>query len=333
IITEASQHPEWFQIQKKPPTPDHDWNKTLPATHRNIQPWISDLAKQADSCSSFNELMDTLVDFSAFLMNRLTVDTLTPELLAGPTYELMKGSCKSLVELEFFLEEVYKATTDQLDWNNPEGQQYPHNLLKPLPLIPNSRGRHVIPFDHFINNDLKYLRDAGNPIKEILLKLNLPDHRKLKDGGKGTCFQLSQRFIAACSYPTINDGVLKLKNFKKDESKSSQVIKSRMAKNILIASILSTGAKDSSKSVPSSWRYPLITRRVLFLMNVFGMAVACGDAFVGVGVGAVSDVVVDVESEELEVRSSVGNKMLFSDVKVSAVSYEVTTADHSFYCW
>nr|GEY86336.1 hypothetical protein [Tanacetum cinerariifolium] len=51
----------------------------------------------------------------------LLKDTLTPELLAGSTYELMKGSCKSLIELEFFLEEVYKATTDQLDWNNPEG--------------------------------------------------------------------------------------------------------------------------------------------------------------------------------------------------------------------
>nr|GEX34114.1 hypothetical protein [Tanacetum cinerariifolium] len=31
------------------------------------------------------------------------------------------GSCKSLVELEFFLEEVYKETTDQLEWVNPEG--------------------------------------------------------------------------------------------------------------------------------------------------------------------------------------------------------------------
>nr|GEW73719.1 hypothetical protein [Tanacetum cinerariifolium] len=84
-----------------------------------------DLAKQADSRASFNELMDTPVE--------------------------------SLVELEFFLEEVYKATTDKLDWNNPEAQQYPHNLLKPLLLIPNSRGHRVIPFDHFINNDLKYL--------------------------------------------------------------------------------------------------------------------------------------------------------------------------------
>nr|GEZ03605.1 hypothetical protein [Tanacetum cinerariifolium] len=66
-IAEASQHLEWFQIQKKPPTPDRAWNKTLPATHRSIQPWISDLAKQADSRSSFNKLMDTPVDFSAFL--------------------------------------------------------------------------------------------------------------------------------------------------------------------------------------------------------------------------------------------------------------------------
>nr|GEX36522.1 hypothetical protein [Tanacetum cinerariifolium] len=138
-------------------TLDRDWNKTLSATHKSIQPWISELAKQSDSRFSFNELMDTPVDFSDFLMNRLKVDTLTPELLSGPTYELMKGSCKSLVELEFFLEEVYKATTDQLDWVNPEGQQYTHNLLKPLPFSPNSRGHRVIPFDHFINNDLEYL--------------------------------------------------------------------------------------------------------------------------------------------------------------------------------
>ncbi|GJV87071.1 hypothetical protein Tco_1531009 [Tanacetum coccineum] len=76
--------------------------------------------------------METPLDFSALVLNQLKVDTLTPESLAGPTFELMKGSCKCLVELEYFLEE-------------------------PLPLIPNSRGRRVIPFDHFINNNLAYL--------------------------------------------------------------------------------------------------------------------------------------------------------------------------------
>nr|GEY74920.1 hypothetical protein [Tanacetum cinerariifolium] len=105
IASNSAPHPHWFQKQAKPPTPDSAWNRTLPATHGRIQPWISNLAKKADSRTSFNELMDTLVDFSAFMMNRLKVDTLTLELLAGPTYELMKGSCKSLVELEYFLEE------------------------------------------------------------------------------------------------------------------------------------------------------------------------------------------------------------------------------------
>nr|GFC03813.1 hypothetical protein [Tanacetum cinerariifolium] len=122
-IEEASQHPDWFQKQAKPPTPDRAWNKTLPATHGPIQPWINNLARKYDSRTSFNELMDTPLDFSAFMINQLKVVTLTLELLDGPTYELMKGSCKSLVELEFFLEEIYKATTDQLEWNNPEDDE------------------------------------------------------------------------------------------------------------------------------------------------------------------------------------------------------------------
>nr|GEY54375.1 hypothetical protein [Tanacetum cinerariifolium] len=139
-IVQTSQHPEWFSQPRKPLTPDRDWNKTLPAIQRVAQTWISELAKQADSRSSFNELLDTPIDFSNFIMNRLGVDTLAPELLAGPTYQLMRGSCTSLTELEYHLEE-------------------------PLPLIPDSRGRHVIPFAHFINNDLEYLRGGTSSQK------------------------------------------------------------------------------------------------------------------------------------------------------------------------
>nr|GEW58023.1 putative ribonuclease H-like domain-containing protein [Tanacetum cinerariifolium] len=165
-IVESSQHPKWFSQQRKPPTLDRDWNKTFLATYGSVQPWISELAKQSDSRSSFNKLMDTLVDFSKFLINRLKVDTLTPELLAGPTYELLKGSCKS--------------------------QQYPHNLLKPLPLIPNNRGRRVIPFDHFINNDLAYLRGGALSRKYTtsVTKTNAADYGHIKwieDLVPGTC--------------------------------------------------------------------------------------------------------------------------------------------------
>nr|GEY35600.1 reverse transcriptase domain-containing protein [Tanacetum cinerariifolium] len=66
-----------------------------------------------------------------------------------------------LTELEYHFEECYKATTDRLDWHNPKVKQYPFDLCKPLPLIPNHRGRHVIPFDYFINNDLEYLKGGS----------------------------------------------------------------------------------------------------------------------------------------------------------------------------
>ncbi|GJX43502.1 hypothetical protein Tco_0260178 [Tanacetum coccineum] len=56
----------------------------------------------------FDELMANPIDFSAFMINRLKIDHLTQELLTGPTYDLIKGT------------------------------SYPHNLSKPLPLIPNA---------------------------------------------------------------------------------------------------------------------------------------------------------------------------------------------------
>nr|GEZ84677.1 hypothetical protein [Tanacetum cinerariifolium] len=181
-IIQPSQHPEWFFQPRKPPTPNRDWNKSLPAAQGNTQLWISALAKQTDARSSFNELLDTPIVFSNFIMNWLDVATLTPELLAGPTYELIRGSCNSLTELEYHLEEVYKATTDQLDWVNPEGQQYPHNLLQPLPLIPDNRGRRVIPFKHFINNDLEYLwgGDLSRKYTTSVTKTKAADYGHIK---------------------------------------------------------------------------------------------------------------------------------------------------------
>nr|GFC09688.1 hypothetical protein [Tanacetum cinerariifolium] len=164
-VDDDQERPSAGSNRGRPPSPDRAWNITLPAAQENAQSWMSDLARQTNARSSFNKLLDTPIDFSNFIMNRLNVDTLTPDLLAGPTYELMRGSCTSLMELEYHLEEVYKATTDQLDWVNPEGQQYPHNLLQPLPLIPDNRGRRVIPFDHFISNDLEYLRGGASSHK------------------------------------------------------------------------------------------------------------------------------------------------------------------------
>nr|GEZ76343.1 hypothetical protein [Tanacetum cinerariifolium] len=152
---------------------------SCPRKHSNIN---KRTGKQADSRSSFNELLETPLDFFNFIMNRLRVDTLTPELLAGPTFELMKGSCTSLIELEYYLEEVYKATTDQLDWVNPEGQQYPHNLQQHLSLIPDNQGRRVIPFAHFLNNDIEYLQGGASSHKYTtsVTKTKAADYENIK---------------------------------------------------------------------------------------------------------------------------------------------------------
>nr|GFB42876.1 hypothetical protein [Tanacetum cinerariifolium] len=62
----------------RPPTPDRDWNKSVTAAQGNAQSWISTLAKQTDARYLFNELLDTPIDFSNFIMNRLGIETLTP---------------------------------------------------------------------------------------------------------------------------------------------------------------------------------------------------------------------------------------------------------------
>nr|GEW69323.1 hypothetical protein [Tanacetum cinerariifolium] len=82
-IIQSSQHPEWFSQPQKPPTPDRNWNKTLPA---------------------------------------------------------------------------------------------------PLPLIPDNRGRRVIPFAHFINNDLEYLQGGASSRKYTtsVMKTKAADYGHIK---------------------------------------------------------------------------------------------------------------------------------------------------------
>ncbi|GKA16848.1 hypothetical protein Tco_0696685 [Tanacetum coccineum] len=102
-VAETSHFPDWFQKPDKLPSPDQDPRE------------------------SFDELMDTPLDFSAFMMNRLNVDTLTPELLAGPTIELVKGTWnllgKSTSDVESLLE-AYSA------WNIYQNKDKKNKLMR-----------------------------------------------------------------------------------------------------------------------------------------------------------------------------------------------------------
>ncbi|GJV45146.1 hypothetical protein Tco_1429682 [Tanacetum coccineum] len=75
--------------------------------------------------------------------------------------------------------------------------------------------RRVRAMDMTIQYGKDSILQAGNPVNEILLKLNLPDHRILKDGGEDKEFQRSFRH-SDTERLSRSDEVLKLKNFKKD---------------------------------------------------------------------------------------------------------------------
>ncbi|GJY30788.1 hypothetical protein Tco_0414283, partial [Tanacetum coccineum] len=77
--------------------------------------------------------------------------------VTGPAFRLLKGTRSNYAELEYDFEECYKDLLEKLDWENPEGGDYPFDLTKPLPLVM-SRNRQKVPVDYFFNNDLKYLQ-------------------------------------------------------------------------------------------------------------------------------------------------------------------------------
>ncbi|GKC84998.1 hypothetical protein Tco_1140715, partial [Tanacetum coccineum] len=158
-IREVASKRKWFTKPKQPQEPtDPDWNVGKTLEQGPTQSWLMTLAATADKpLKTFNELMSTPIDFSAYIMNGLKITNLTQETLLGPAFKLLKGTRTNFAELEYDCEECYKALSEKLDWDNPEGGDYPFDLTKPLSLVMN-RNRQIVSVDYFFNNDLKYLQ-------------------------------------------------------------------------------------------------------------------------------------------------------------------------------
>ncbi|GJZ52158.1 retrovirus-related pol polyprotein from transposon TNT 1-94 [Tanacetum coccineum] len=158
-----------FTQPPRPPTPDLEWNKGKEIVDGQDQTWFNDLLSAKKDPLTFDELMATPIDFSKFVMNRLKIDKLTKVRLVGPVYNLLKGTCQSSIELEYNIEECYKALSNQLDWNNPEGDRCPFDLSKPLPLK-GCPGHLTVALEYFFNNDLKYLKSL-DPKKKYTMSI------------------------------------------------------------------------------------------------------------------------------------------------------------------
>ncbi|GJT42273.1 hypothetical protein Tco_0950988 [Tanacetum coccineum] len=109
----------WFKQPPRPPTPDPEWNKHQVVLDQHEQPWFNQMGSAIKYLFTFNDLMATLIDFSKYVLNRINIDNLTQDLLLGPAYNMLKGTCTSSIELEYNFQECFNALTNKLDWNNP----------------------------------------------------------------------------------------------------------------------------------------------------------------------------------------------------------------------
>ncbi|GJZ02022.1 hypothetical protein Tco_0519983 [Tanacetum coccineum] len=84
-----------------------------------------------------------------------------------PDPEWNKRTCSSSIELEYNFKECFNALTNKLNWNNPEGDRYPFDLSKPLPLQ-GPPGHRTVVADYFFNNDLEYLKTSDPEVTYTL---------------------------------------------------------------------------------------------------------------------------------------------------------------------
>ncbi|GJY10773.1 hypothetical protein Tco_0378958 [Tanacetum coccineum] len=132
--TRKTLNPNWFKQPPRPPTPDLEWNKRQVVLDQPAQPWFNQMVSASKDPLTFNDLMATPIDFSKYVLNGLKIDNLTQDILLGPTFNLLKGTCSSI-------------------------DRYPFDLSKPLPKQGPSDHR-TVAVDYFFNNDLKYLKTS-----------------------------------------------------------------------------------------------------------------------------------------------------------------------------
>ncbi|GKD04113.1 hypothetical protein Tco_1179087 [Tanacetum coccineum] len=108
----------WFTQPPRPPTLDPEWNTVQVVDDAPEEHLFNDLLSAENDPLTFDAFMAIPIDFSKFSMNRIKIEKLTKAHFEGPIYQLLKGTCESSIELEYNMEECYKALTDKLDWNN-----------------------------------------------------------------------------------------------------------------------------------------------------------------------------------------------------------------------
>ncbi|GKE09169.1 hypothetical protein Tco_1412720, partial [Tanacetum coccineum] len=125
-------NPDWFKQALRHPTPDPEWNKRQVILDQPEQPWFNQMVSATKDPLTFNDLIDTPIDFSKYVLNGLKIENITQDILLGPAFNLLKGICSSSIELEY----NFKSAS-----------------MRPS-------GHRTVVADYFFNNDLEYLKSS-----------------------------------------------------------------------------------------------------------------------------------------------------------------------------
>ncbi|GKC73754.1 hypothetical protein Tco_1119637 [Tanacetum coccineum] len=139
--------------------------------------WISQVSHAKEPHTSFNELMDTSFDFTAFVLNRLNIKNLTQEILVGPAFELLKGTWKSFIELEYHLEECSKGPKRQHFYGFAANKSSSKDVYSRKRIIAVTRLTIMKKYDYGHLEEIEVRRDDQKLYKRIVIQRRVEDYQ------------------------------------------------------------------------------------------------------------------------------------------------------------
>ncbi|GJZ11110.1 hypothetical protein Tco_0545869 [Tanacetum coccineum] len=132
-------------------TSSKEWSKDPNADAGPEEDWFPELEKTEKVLEEFDDLLGSTFDFLNFIRHRHKKEKLTKADLEGQSLNFSKKPA-------------------ELDWENPEGDRFPQDFSKPLPLL-SAPGRLYILVEFFFNKDLEYLRSGNLKEKKYTMSL------------------------------------------------------------------------------------------------------------------------------------------------------------------
>ncbi|GKD72237.1 hypothetical protein Tco_1330519, partial [Tanacetum coccineum] len=137
-LPKADSRQDWWKPlpeEERPATPEPAW--TIPSFNvSNIENnWASALVSTYETPAE-NSLLAKTGDMATFIKwycRQVNKTKLTQADFKGQAYEVVKAFYPNVIHLQFQMEECHKMLTAQVDWTNPEGDQFKIDVNQPLP--------------------------------------------------------------------------------------------------------------------------------------------------------------------------------------------------------